>query len=432
MSAEYDETIAVLGGADQWDLPVPAGFAGRVVAGARRRRRRAAMLSSTGAVVIVVFVVLLVVAATGGNGGGGATYPTSGGVGFAPTVHVGSVPNGIAINPATHTAYVANGGDSTLSVIDTRKCAAPYAASCPTTVPTIHGVDSARGVAVDVATDTVYVTDDGSKDIISVIDGATCNASITTGCGQTPTTVAVGQVPYGIVLDSAAHTVYVANSSSDTVSVIDTRNCRAGNTAGCSQTPASVKVGIEPLGITLDETTHTVYVANVQDNTLSLIDTRTCQATDTTGCGAAMPTVAAGEAPRGVAIDSANGTLYVADVANEMVAILDASTCRASNTSGCSQTPRYVSVGASPDAIAISPDDRTVYVANLLDNTVSLIDTSACNSQHLAALCTVPAPILHVGHGPSSFAFDPSTHTVYVTNGYGPGQDDSVSLLSPS
>jgi YVTN family beta-propeller protein len=432
MSAEYDETVAVLGGADQWDLPVPAGFAGRVVAGARRRRRRVAVLSSTGAVVIVASVVVLVVAVTGGNSGEGATYPTSGGVGIAPTVHVGSVPNGIAINPATHTAYVANGADNTVSVIDTRTCAAPYAAGCPTTLPTIHGVNSPHGIAVDVATDTVYATDNGSKNIVSVIDGATCNASITTGCGQTPATVAVGEVSYEIVVDSATHTAYVTNSSSYTVSVIDTRNCRAGNTAGCSQTPATVKVGVEPLGITLDDATHTVYVANVHDNTLSLIDTRTCQAADTTGCGAAMPTVATGESPRGVAIDPANETLYVADVADKTVAILDASTCRASDTSGCGQTPKFVSVGTSPDAIAISPDDRTVYVANLDDNTVSLIDTSACNSQHLAASCTVPAPILQVGHGPSSFAFDPSTHTVYVTNGYGPGQDDSVSLLGPS
>ena len=430
MSAEYDETMAVLGGADQWDLPVPVGFAGRVVAGARRRRRHRVVLSSTGAVVTVTFMVVLVVIATGVRSGESATYPATGGGGIAPTVHVGSVPNGIAVDPVTHTAYVANGGDSTVSVIDTRTCAAPYAAHCPTSLPTIHGVDSPHGIAVDTATDTVYATDNGSESIVSVIDGATCNASVTTGCSQTPATVAVGEVSYEIVVDSPTHTAYVTNSSSNTVSVIDTRHCRAGDTTGCGQTPATVNVGTEPLGIALDEATNTVYVANVQDNTLSLIDTRTCQATDTTGCAAAMPTVGAGQAPRGVAI--ANATLYVVDTAANEVAILDASTCRASDTSGCNQTPHYANVGASPDAIAVSPDSRTVYVANLDDNTVSLIDASTCNSQHFPVACALSAPVLDVGSGPSSFAFDPATHTVYVTDGYSPGEDDAVSLLGAS
>lgn len=429
MSAEYDETLAVLGGAEQWDLPVPAGFAGRVVAGARRRRRRLVAASSTGGVLAVAFLVAVVVTSTGGESGKGGTYPVGGAIGIAPVVQVGSVPNGITVDAATHTAYVANGGDSTVSVIDTRTCAAPYAARCPKSLPTIHGVDSPHGIAVDVATDTVYATDNGDKDIVSVIDGATCNATVTTGCGKPPATVAVGDVSYGIVIDSATHTAYVANSSSNTVSVIDTRHCRSGDTSGCGQTPATVNVGNEPLGITLDETTHTVYVADVQDNRLSVIDTRACQAADTSGCAATMPTVAAGNSPRAVVIDPANQTLYVADVADNKVAILDASSCRAADTSGCGQKPAFAGVGDSPDAIAISPDDRTVYVGNLVDNTVSLIDPDACNSHHLAVACTGPAPVLYVGQGPSSFAFDPTTHTVYVTDGYSPGDDDAVSLL---
>ena len=432
MSAEYDETIAVLGAPEQWDLPVPAGFTGRVVAGARRRRRRRAALVSGSAVVATTVVVVLVLVASGGTVGATANYPSTGSPGIAPTVQVGSVPNDIAVNPKTHTAYVGNGGDSTVSVIDTRTCAAPYAARCPTSLPTSRVVEGARGVVVDVASDTVYVTDGGDEGIVSVIDGATCNASFNTGCGTTPATVAVGQIAYGIVDDSATHTVYVTNADSDTVSVIDTRHCRSGDTTGCSRTPASVQVGTEPLGIALDEATHTVYVANIQDATLSVIDTRTCQATDTTGCGGVKPTVAAGNSPRAVALDPDNGTLYIADGGDSSVAILDASTCSALDTAGCNQTPSLVPVGASPDAIAVSPDDRTVYVANLTDNTVSLIETNTCNSRHLPATCLFPAPVRDVGAGPSSFAFDPSTHTVYVTDGLSPGEDDTVSLLGAS
>ncbi len=39
-------------------------------------------------------------------------------------------------------------------------------------------------VAIDQATDTVHVTDTGAS-TVSVFNGATCNALITSGCGQT-------------------------------------------------------------------------------------------------------------------------------------------------------------------------------------------------------------------------------------------------------
>ena len=347
-----------------------------------------------------------------------------------PGVSVGDLPVGIALDPATHTAYVANGGDSTVSVIDTRTCSAENPASCPTSLPTIHGVDSAHGVAVDAATDTVYVTDNGGEDIVSVIDGSTCNASVTTGCGQKPATVAVGQLAYGIVDDSATHTAYVTNADSNTVSVIDTRHCRGGDTTGCGQTTTTVPVGTEPLGIALDAATHTVYVGNIQDGTLSLLDTRTCQAANTSGCGTPLPTVAAGAGPRGLAVDPANGTLYIADEGDNMVAILDARTCRAADTSGCGQTPEFLKVGAAPFAFAVSADGRTVYVADFFDNTVSVIRADACNAGHLASSCAARAPVLAAGKAPQGLAFDQASHTLYVTSGYGDGDRDSVSLLT--
>ena len=49
-------------------------------------------------------------------------------------------------------------------------------------------------IAVDSATDTIYVATITSSgpDLVSVFNGATCNATDTGGCGQTPATLAVG------------------------------------------------------------------------------------------------------------------------------------------------------------------------------------------------------------------------------------------------
>ena len=114
-------------------------------------------------------------------------------------------------------------------------------------------------LAVDPATDTIYV---GSFDdnTVSVINGATCNGTHTSGCGQVPPTVKVGAFPDGLAVDRASHTVYVSNGAETTVSVIDGSTCNATDNSGCGQTPATVDVGGNPVELAVDQATHTVYV----------------------------------------------------------------------------------------------------------------------------------------------------------------------------
>jgi DNA-binding beta-propeller fold protein YncE len=46
-------------------------------------------------------------------------------------------------------------------------------------------------VAVDQLTNTIYTANPGNN-TVSVIEGRTCSAMITSGCGQTPQTVTTG------------------------------------------------------------------------------------------------------------------------------------------------------------------------------------------------------------------------------------------------
>ena len=129
-----------------------------------------------------------------------AAFDLRGGLGFGSAL-VGSAPAGkfpaaVAFDTATHTIYVADGfgysgplapGD-TVSVIDARHCNARDVSSCPGPWPTITvgsgtAGDEPSGIAVDVLTDTVYVSNFGAG-TVSVINGATCNAMVRSGCGQ--------------------------------------------------------------------------------------------------------------------------------------------------------------------------------------------------------------------------------------------------------
>ena len=166
-------------------------------------------------------------------------------VGSAP---VGRGPSELAVNPRTHTMYVTNGnnvnggneGGDTVSVIDTRRCQSSDVSRCHGPWPTIvvgnrTPADLPSGVAVDVATDTVYVANAGAN-TVSVFDGATCNAVITSGCGQLPAEVPVGAGPIALTIDPITDTAYVPNSGGTSVSMLDIRRCNAAHLGGCPTT----------------------------------------------------------------------------------------------------------------------------------------------------------------------------------------------------
>jgi len=157
---------------------------------------------------------------------------------------------------------------------------------------------------VDQATDTVYAPI-SNDDTVSVVNGATCNSKITSGCTQTAPTVAVGAFPVWAAFDSVTHTLYVVNAGDNTVSVIDAATCNAVVTSGCGQTPPTVAVGSGADGVAVDQQTDTVYVTNSGDGTVSVINGGSCNATVTSGCGETPPTVTVGSSPYEAAVDQA-------------------------------------------------------------------------------------------------------------------------------
>lgn len=122
------------------------------------------------------------------------------------TVPVGAVPQGVAVDSSSRTAYVTNYAAASLSVID--EASNTVIATLP--LPT-NG--SPFGVAADPSRHTVYVTNSGLS-TVSVIDGVTNTVTATIPSGA-------GGAPYGVGVDPSRHAVYVANLFANSIAVID-------------------------------------------------------------------------------------------------------------------------------------------------------------------------------------------------------------------
>jgi DNA-binding beta-propeller fold protein YncE len=299
------------------------------------------------------------------------------------------------VDSQAHTVYVANAGTGStgsVSVINTGTCNATHPAGCGTPA-TLHVPGGhPDGITVDAATSTIYVATITSKgpNLVSVFNAATCNAASTAGCGQAPAVLKVGDSGGGpsnsalsLAVDQATNTVYATNVilntvpfGGDSVDVINGATCDAANTTGCGQTPATINAGSNPWGIAVDQATDTIYTANIADGehpgTVSVINGASCNGTNHSGCGQTPATVAAGFGALGVAIDPATDTIYVSNQEDTSVSVINGATCNGTDSTGCSQAHPKVAVGNYPGAVTVDPASGTAYVGNG-DNTLSVI-----------------------------------------------------------
>jgi hypothetical protein len=94
----------------------------------------------------------------------------------------------------------------------------------------------------------------------------TCNGTSHSGCSRLAATVTVGTGPFGVAVNDRTHTVYVVNNAfgdaPGTVSVINGATCNGTVTAGCGRHFPTMATGVAPQLAAVDAATGIIYVTD--------------------------------------------------------------------------------------------------------------------------------------------------------------------------
>jgi YVTN family beta-propeller protein len=218
------------------------------------------------------------------------------------------------------------------------------------------------GIAVHPGTGKIYICDEANHEIM-VVDPSSFELETRIGVGQHPHSCAVG---------GDSRYLYVSNWGSRSVSIIDTVTKRRVR---------DITVGLRPNDLTIGPDGR-LFVACSGDNTVHVIHTRTLEAPGadpsparrlwegtreviSTSLYSQSPE---GSTPVGVAVSPDGKTLFVSNADNNAVAVVDISNSISEearrNRESVSVVEGFIPVGWYPTAVAVSPDNKTLFVAN--------------------------------------------------------------------
>ena len=223
-----------------------------------------------------------------------------------------------------------------------------------------------------------------------------------TGLLSTTITMPTDTFPNAFAIASGTTKFFTANDGkTNDVSRIDTSDNSVFKIATCYQ---MMDIVIKPNGSEAYAsclTSDKVYTIDTSNNYRFL------------GIPIAPPSISVGDSPQGMAIKPDGSRVYVANNGSNSVSVINTSTDTIEKT---------IAVGGAPVKILMSPDGSRAYVANYSGSSVSVINTSINNSANMIAT-TIP-----VGSNPIDIAISPDGSKLYVANSTG----NSVSIINTS
>ena len=306
-------------------------------------------------------------------------------------IEVNDRPLGMVLSPNRHTLAVVTGSNFApralhLIDVDTRSLK-----------QTVGIANSFVGVAFNPGGDKIYVGGGASNDV--KIFGAAADGTFA-AIGSIPIATAE---PSGLSLSPDGSRLYVALNMTHDVAVIDTAT---------NAIVQRIPVGIYPYTTVVSADGSKVYVSNwggrvpgANDFTDGMfpvvVDRRT--GIPTTG------TVSVIDAARNSVVKTINVGLHPTGMA---LSLTDA-VVKTLHVGG-SGPGRESLLGSSPNAVTVSPNGRTLYVANASQNAIAVVDVDSDGGEAVRGL-------IPTGWYPTAVALDATGDRLFVASGYGFG-----------
>ena len=272
---------------------------------------------------------------------------------------------GLAFAP-DGTLYAAQGAHGGIDVLNlssdgtlTRtRTIGPFPAVPPTTSTAAYlPQDQPSGLALD-GRGYLYVTNYVSVDIVpGTLPGpSTLSVFRTDGTRVTkaPYIIQSGSpcYPYAIAVKSDGSTTYVASQRDSCVHVLNTTD---PTTPAPDIATPTIATGAHPDALVLDHNESRLYVANGTSDTISVIDTASNRVISTVLLRPPSVHDLPGVSPTGLALSPDDKTLYASLGDFNAVAVVDTATATLRG---------YIPVGWYPTAVAAAPDNHTLLVTN--------------------------------------------------------------------
>jgi YVTN family beta-propeller protein len=270
----------------------------------------------------------------------------------------------VAISPDGKKAYVANSDGTTLSIIDTKQ---------NEVVGVIDGFDGPSGIVISPNGKVAYVNNYGGSEGVGSGNGTTVSV-VNLKTNTIIEEITVGLAPAALAMSPDGKFVYTinyvdGNPGTGTMSIIKTKNNSVVDT---------VYGFFGPFGIAVTPDGEYAYVTNFGSNNFAPIGTtvsvvRLCHDPEI------VDTIDVAIQPSGVAVTPNGRYVYVTNYntlyagANFTKLTAGGGTVTIIDTDTNEVIPPTIAVGASPNTVTVSPNGKFAYVTNFTSNTVDVI-----------------------------------------------------------
>jgi YVTN family beta-propeller protein len=244
--------------------------------------------------------------------------------------------NGLVFSDDEKYLYASGGNDNLIVQYEIHKNKLKVADKFKLGDPYPKAAISPAGIALDDKKQLLYVVTKEDNSLY-VVDLASHKVS-----QQLP----LGTEGYTCLLSPDKNELYITLWGGDMVAIFDTQKNMFTDT---------IRVGDNPNEVCLSKNGQYLYVANANDNNVSVINVRARKVIETLNA-ALYPTRLSGSTSNSVALSDDNKTLYIANADNNCLAVFDVS------KPGNSVSKGYIPTGWYPTCVRVI--DKKLYVSN--------------------------------------------------------------------